>query len=94
MKGKGRRRNKQFPCDVYLAEGSDCGSLEKRDKERSSGEVVRWADVLNDLICKQTLALSWTIRHNYQRQVPLLCLEPISQTLTEIVSQQKTGVLS
>lgn len=58
---------------------------QRRDKERSSGEVVRWSDVPNDLICKQALALSRTIRHNYQGQAPLLCLEPISQTLTKKV---------
>lgn len=33
-------------------------------KETSSGVVVARADVLNDLICKQTLALSRTIRRN------------------------------
>lgn len=64
--------NKRSLCDVYVAEGFHCDSLKKGDKERGFGEAAGWPDVLNGLICKQTLALSRTIRHNYQRQAPLL----------------------
>lgn len=37
MKGKRRRGDNQLRRDIYLADDSDNGSLEGRDKENSSG---------------------------------------------------------